>query len=346
MNAAAAQHTELYFYHGERYGSAAVFNPLTTVINGGFGILQISNRSNDLRTVDFRAGMRNVTFNLSHPLRAIEKMGWGNFLAREVFPTSFKLKNAQFYPNYYNHLIGGGFTYREFVDWYRFHQFPQARLWAISSWLAYHFLNEVVENNGFDGPNVDPISDMYIFNLGGLLLFSSDKVASFFANTLHMRDWSFMPAYDPQLHTIENQGQNFMVRLRLPGTHKWSLMYHWGVHGMYGLSYHGNNGESFSAAGGLVVKDLVEVNNTTGVRELTANLVWTAGVFWDRHNSLMASLILSGTKGYKARLNVYPGVVRLGKFSPGFFVNLRKDNEMVVGLHYSWAPFGLGHRLR
>ncbi|MCB0262087.1 MAG: hypothetical protein KDH98_02945 [Calditrichaeota bacterium] len=337
---------ETYFYHGKNYGSEAVFNPLTTIVNGGFGILQISNRSNDLSTVDFGHGLKNVTYNLSHPLAVINQYGWSNFLKREVIPTSFQLKNAQYFPNYYNHLIGGGFTYREFVDWYKFHNFPHAKMWAVTSWFGYHLLNEVVENNQYSGPNIDPIADIYIFNTAGLLLFSFDGVARFFANTLSMRDWSFMPAYDFQLNTLENNGQNYMVRYRLPFLKRWSLMYHWGVHGMYGLTYHRENGQNFSVAGGLVVKDLVDTNSETGVRELTATLVWTGGLFYDLNNSLMTSLILSGTKGYKARLNMYPGNFSFGRFSPGFFLNLRKDNQLVFGIHFAAIPVGFGRRAK
>ena len=341
-----AEEPEPYFYRGHTYGSEAVINPLTTVINGGFGILQISNRSNDLSTVDFGAGLRNVTWNLSHPFRTIDQYGWGNFLSREVIPGSVKIKSSQFYPNYYNHLIGGGFTWRAFGDWFRFHGYPYPRLWATTFWMGYHLLNEVVENNAYDGPNVDPIADIYLFNTAGLLLFSSDRVARFFAHTLNLRDWSFMPAYDPWRNSIENNGQNFMARVRIPGADRLSLMYHWGVHGMYGLSYHRADGNTLSLSGGLVVKDLVETDNDTGVRELTATLVWTGGGFWDRDGSLLASLILSGTKGYRGRLNVYPGVVRLGRFSPALSATLLKNNAVVLGLTTGGLPFGLARRVR
>ncbi len=339
-----AQEPQLYFYQGRNYGSEAVFNPLTTIINGGFGILQISNRSNSLAAVDFKTGIKNVTYNLSHPFRVINRFGWKRFLTREIIPTSLKPKAAQYLPNYYNHLIGGGFTYRALLDWYHYHNIPQPVLWAVSSWMAYHFLNEVVENSGYRGPTVDPIADIYIFNTAGIILFSFDKVATFFATTLNMRDWSFMPSYNPWLNSIENNGQNFMVRIKLPVGERWSLMYHWGVHGMYGISYHRRDGNSYSVAGGLVVKKLVEIDNGSGVREQTGKLVWTAGVFWDRNSSLLTSLILSGTKGYKVRLNIYPGVLKFGKFSPGMFINLRKDNKIIFGMQYTWMPFGIGRR--
>lgn len=338
--------TTFYFYHGKPYGSEANFNPLRTILNGGFGIMQISNRSNDLRSVDFERGFKNVTYNLSHPFATISAYGWENFLTREVIPTSVRLKNAQYYPNYKLHLIGGGFTYRAFVEWFRFNGYPHPKWQAFFSWFAYHFLNEVVENNEYSGPNVDPISDIYIFNTAGLLLFSSDKVARFFGNTLHMRDWSFQPAYDPMLHTIENVGQNFMIKVKLPFWENWSYFNHWGVHGMFGLSHTREDGRSYSFAGGLVAKDLVELENNSGVREMTTTLVWTAGVFYDRNNSLLASLILSGTKGYKARLNIYPGLLHLGRVSPGLFANLRKDNQIALGLQFSFLPFGPAYRIK
>jgi hypothetical protein len=323
-----------YFYHGKTYGSESLFNPFTVIANGGFGILQISNRSNRVSDIDFSNGWKNVTYNLSHPFQTIDAFGWEKFWKQEVFPTSFKLKQAQYYPNYKNHLWGGGFTYRAFVEWYRFHGYHQPVLWAFSSLMGYHFLNEVVENNYHVGPNVDPISDMYIFNTAGVLLFSINRVARFFGNTLHMRDWSFMPGYDPWQNTIENIGQNFMIKLKLPFLKSWSYFNHWGVHGMFGLSHLSKDGTSISFAGGLVAKDLVQVNNDPNIRELTTTLVWTAGVFYDRENSLLASLILSGTKGYKVRLNIYPGLVKYGRFSPGFFLNLRQDNQVVLGFHF------------
>jgi len=335
-----------YFYKGQDFGSEAIFNPLTVILNGGFGILQISNRSNRIDDLDFRTGIKNVTYNLSHPFETISEYGWKNFFNREVFPTSFRLENAQYYPNYTLHLIGGGFTYRAFWEWYKWHDFSFPRIWAFTSWLTYHFLNEVVENNRFEGPNVDPIADIYIFNTLGLLLFSSEKVVRFFGNTLHMRDWSFMPCYAPWSNTIENIGQSFVMKIQLPRLNAWSFFGHWGVHGMGGVSYRYNENNSLSIGGGLVAKELVEVDDTDDVRSQTTNLVWTLGFFFDRSNSLLASLILSGTKGYKARLNIYPGLIQIGRLSPGFFVNLREDNRFVVGFQMQFLPCGLAYGSR
>ena len=106
------------------------------------------------------------------------------------------------------------------------------------------------------------------------------------------------------------------------------------------------NPEVISFAGGLVAKELVQIDNDTGVRELTTSLVWTAGIFYDRENSLLASLILFGTKGYRVRVNIYPGVIKFGRLSPGFFINLRKDNQAVLGFHFIYLLPALARRIR
>ncbi len=339
------QNDKFFFYHHHSFGSESIFNPVTTIVNGGFGILQISNRSNKIGDIDFQNGLDNVTYNLSHPVSAISSYGWDKFIKSEILPTSLNRKKAQYFPNYTLHLIGGGATLRMFDEWYRWQRFSHPKTLAYCSWLVYHFLNEIVENNRYKGINVDPISDMYIFNTLGALLFSFDAAGRFFGETLNLRDWSFMPAYDPQMKTIENVGQNFVIKYKIPGSSKWYFMYHFGVHGAGGISYKRNDGKSFSVAAGLVADELVNAETSGASRVLTTDLVWTLGFFYDIDNSLLASVILAGTKGYKARVNVYPGLVTIGGISPGFFINIREDNKAVAGMMINFFPIGVAHRL-
>ena len=340
-----AKNEKYFFYHHQPFGSEGVFNPVTTIVNGGLGILQISNRSNKISDIDFQNGLDNVTYNLSHPFSAISGYGWGKFIKSEILPTSLKRKKAQYFPNYTLHLLGGGATLKMFDEWYRWQRFSHPKVMAYGSWFVYHFLNEIVENNRYKGINVDPISDMYIFNTLGALLFSFDAAGRFFGETLNLRDWSFMPAYDPQLKTIENVGQNFVIKYKMPGSSKWYFMYHFGVHGAGGISYKRHDGKSFSAAAGLVADELVDAETGGASRVLTTNLVWTLGFFYDIDNSLLASVILAGTKGYKVRVNVYPGLVRIGPISPGFFINIREDNKAVAGMMVRFFPIGLARRV-
>ena len=333
-----------YFYHALPMGSESIFNPLTTIFNGGFGILQISNRSNRLADINFQRGIENVTYNLSHPVSSISSYGWKRFFNQEILPTSLNRDRAQYFPNYMLHTLGGGATLVMFEEWYRWHSWPHPRWLAFASWSVYHFVNEIVENNSYSGVNIDPISDMYVFNSLGYALFQFEAVRKYIGCKLQLRDWSYLSAVDPHLRTIENVGQNFVVKYELPFSASWQLIYHFGNQGAGGISYRRQDGRSLSAAVGLVADDLYETDQRSQKRTLTTQLVWTAGLFYDIDNSLLMSLILAGTKGYKVRLNIYPGMVRLGPVSPGFFINIREDNGIVAGVVVRWFPIGIAAR--
>ncbi len=73
----------------------------------------------------------------------------------------------------------------------------------------------------------------------------------------------------------------------------------------------------------------------------TAKLHWTGGVFYDRNHSLLASLILGGPQGYAARLNIYPGVVKLPGISPGIVGILKDNGSVLAGVSWRWLPVGL-----
>ncbi len=133
---AFAQEEPYYFYHGRDVGSEATFHPLSLLVNSGFGILQYPNRSRDIGDVNFATGWKNVTYNIRHPFRAIEAYGWSEFLGNEFYPKDFSKKNAQYWPNYQNHLIGGGMNYIETAEWYRYHGVGHAKLLAAVTMAA------------------------------------------------------------------------------------------------------------------------------------------------------------------------------------------------------------------
>ncbi len=341
---AMAQEPPYYFYHGYDYGSEATFNPLSIIINGGYGIFQLGQRDRRLAGVDYRAGWRNVWNNVAHPLAAIREYGWKAFIRTEIVPTTLAPRSSQYFPNYQNHLIGGGMTYRAFVEWFRWHDVPYPKLWALMSLTAYHTLNEVVENNRYQGVNVDPIADMLVFNPLGVLLFSSDRVARFFSETLNLRDWSFFPTIDPSLGTLENNGQNFVIKIRLGHSTPWHLFYQFGLNGILGLSYKRADGRSLSFGAGLLARNLRRVQRDDGVRHLTVDLVWNAGVFYDRNGSLMASVLFSGGRSYRFRATVYPGLLRIAGMRPAAFVAVGERGDVVWGLSLPSLPIGLATR--
>ncbi|MGE5314871.1 MAG: hypothetical protein ACM3Q4_09280 [Acidobacteriota bacterium] len=333
-----------YFYRGRTFGSEALYNPASLIINGGFDILQSATHSRELSTIKFGTGAKNLWNNLKDPFTQIRKYGWSRFIGNEVFPVSVKLEQAQYFPNYTLHLIGGGMECRMMQEWYEAHNVPLPSLFTGVTIAAYHFINEAVENDKFVGPNVDPIADVYLFDIGGAILFSSDAVAAFFSRTLSLADWSGQPAYNPVFNTIENQGHNFVMKYRLPFVDKTSLFYYFGDSGMLGLSFRRDNNESISIGGGFVAKSLRNVDSTNGARTITVTMGAIGGIFYDRDNSLLASLVISDRINEKAKLNVYPGVIRIGSFSPGLFVSLGKGDQLIAGLTVRYSPFGIAYR--
>ena len=335
---------EYYFYRGYDYGSESMINPISIILNGGFGILQMDNRSNSLDEVDFRTGLDNVTWNMSSPFRTIGETGWGDFFLNQVFPVSINRDKAYYWPNYTLHLIGGGMSYRMIAEWFEYHNFSYPRTLSVLTMTAYHFLNEVVENSNFVGYNTDPVADLYLFDPLGIVLFNSDRVSSFFSRTLNMADWSYQFTYDPYRNAIKNIGQNFVFKYWLNDEEDVGLFYHFGTHGELGLSFRSENGDCISAGAGLVANELFEIGERTTFRELSARLVVTAGIFYDRNNSLLASLIYSKTQDYKLRLNIYPGLIPMKYLSPGIFLSMDQDNILSAGISFRISPVGLSKR--
>lgn len=333
-----------YFYTGKPYGSESLINPGSLIVNAGFDILQSATHSRKFSTIKFGIGARNVLNNLSDPFTKIEQFGWKKFLGQEVFPTSVRIEDAQWFPNYTLHFIGGGMDARMMYEWYLLHQVPYPTLFAGLTVAAYHLVNEAVENDQFVGPNVDPIADIYIFNLGGALLFTSDAVAEFFSSTLHMTAWPSQPAWNPEFNTLENHGQYYVMKYRLPFVPATSLFYHFGDNGLLGLSFHRPNNESFTVAAGATQRQLRTVDTSNGSRVITVDLGWMAGIFYDRNNSVLASLMASNRINEKLRLNLYPGVIGLWGFSPGLFAALGSRNQMIAGFSLQFSPLGLAYR--
>jgi hypothetical protein len=341
--AAAADTTGTFFYHGRDYGSELLSTPTRLIVNGGFGILQMENRSNQLSDIHWENGWRNLWFNLGHPFDAIEQRGWWEFIATEVLPVSVSRQSSQYWPNYLNHLIGGGMSYRRMREYYTWHGVSHPDLAAISTITVYHLLNETVEMDDRTGYRVDPIADVYIFDIAGVLAFRTDTISRFFGHTLNMADWSFMPLYDPETGNLENVGQNYMVRLGLGRTRPWSLFYHWGNGGELGLTRNVGGDHNVSLGAGFVAKNLTEVNEFSE----TADLVSSAGFFYDRGGSLLAGLLYAPNKDSQWRLNIYPGLLRVGPLQPGFTLIVAQDSDIVAGVtlgNLPLVPVGISRR--
>ncbi len=346
-SALRAGQPEGFFYKGLPYGSQSLTHPVTMVLHGGYGILAMENRPHKPLDLPYEAGWENLWDNLLHPFDAINAYGWDDFIAGELIPFSINSSHAQYWPNYTMHLLGGGMSSRLMTEWFAYHHYAHPALFSAATMTVYHLLNETVENGDFRGYNVDPIADLYIFDPLSIVLFSNDKVARFFSETLNFADWSYQLAFDFGRGTIENNGQNFSMKWRLPWSRRWHLFYNYGNHGEGGFSLKIDRERSISLGAGLVAKNLVGVEDreSDDVRSLTTRLVTTAGLFYDRNNSLMASLLYAGKLRSRVRLNLYPGLIRIGSFSPGLFALVDRNNHWTLGLQLHKIPFGFAHRL-
>ena len=99
--------------------------------------------------------------------------------------------------------------------------------------------------------------------------------------------------------------------------------------------------ESFSLAAGLRNSEDVLVSDIAGARKQTALLQWNAGFFYDKNNSLLFSLLVTGQRSYRVVTNVYPGIVSIAGFSPGFFAAFTTGRTIAFGINVSYMPIGL-----
>lgn len=330
-----------FFYRGRTFGSEAIFNPVTKLLQGGFYILDTDNRSNNPFVIHYEAGFENLTWNLFHPFTAIDDYGWGRFLVSEVLPNPSR-RQAQWVPNYFGHILGEGMTFRSTEEWFRYHGHRHPTRMAMVTTFFQMMLNETVENGDYRGTNVDPIADIYLFNPLGVLLFRSDAVAGFFSGTLHMAYWPRQLTLDPISGTLENVGHDFIFKYRSEKPGQLGLFASYGTHSLAGLTYRRSESYSLSVAGGAMAKSLIDAEPGKPSRSLTAKIVPAVGVFYDRDNSLLFSLVVAPRKDDKMSVNIYPGILRIAGVSPGLSLAIGGARGLSIGMSLPGVPVGLG----
>ncbi len=318
-----------YFYTGKPYGSEALFNPISLFINGSFDVTQLQSVSNRIGDQDYAKTFRVVMRSLGHPFENIEHYGWNKFLRTEFFPISFKKEEMQWIPNYQQHLIGGGMLYTAMKEWYRMHNYPVPWLLSSVTLMAHHILNEMLESGPNEVWSVDEVSDIYVFDLGGIVLFSFDSINEFFSKTLNLSDWSLQATILFPYGRV-NAGQYFSMKWKLPFSDTYSLFYRYGMGGVAGLSKKLESGDNLSVGVGFRSKHLVNLPGSARWRTIETS--WQAGVYYDRNNSLLASLTLSGVKEYFASIDIYPGIIDIGGFSPGLWTVIGRNGNTTFGI--------------
>ncbi|HEX2866475.1 MAG TPA: hypothetical protein VHO03_05510 [Ignavibacteriales bacterium] len=332
---------EKYFYTGKDYGSQSLYNPFYLILNGSYDVIQMEGSDRKIFGFPYRNGSRNVLKNLSSPFGPISRYGWWKFLRNEILPLEFAKNRAQWFPNYQLHLIGGGMTYTAMKEWYEYNKFPYPAVFSVATLAGFHLINEFVENGSYQGDNVDPISDIYVFDMGGIVLFSFDGVKKFFKEDLNMADWSLMPSFNFHDLSLQNSGQYFSVKWKIPRQDNWHLFYYFGMSGLGGLSYKFKDGTAVSAGAGLKAQRRYIIDPKT--YQMTISTVWNAGFFYDRDNSLLASVFFSGLEENAINVNIYPGIIKFEHFSPGLWMIMQRNGKLMFGLTTVYAP-GFGFK--
>lgn len=332
-----------YFYKGYDYGNQAVYHPIYVLLSGGFDMIQVGDKR-DIKNFPYKIAAENIWRNLSNPFQPISRYGWWNFIKDQVLPLSLSKRNAQFFPNYTLHLIGGGMEYAALKEWYEYNNYSAPGWLSAATVMGYHLVNEIAENGNYVGDDVDPIADIYIFDIGGILLFTSESVKRFFAEDLNLADWSQQPSFSIRNGELHNNGQFFSIRWKFPFTDSWYAFYYFGTNGVGGLSYKFKDGTGLSVGFGLRASDLILLDEKTNKK--TLGLVGNLGLFYDKNNSLLASLSVTIKTDYMVNVNIYPGLIKMGSISPGLWGAYGQNGNVILGFTFSWLPFGFANSLR
>lgn len=326
LKGASAQ--ERFFYTNKPYGSEALFNPLTLFVNGGYDITQLQSVSNIINDHRYGPMFRNVIGNLADPFPRIRKYGTAKFF-EELVPFTFSKETAPWIPNYGLHLVGCGMLYTAMKEWYQDKNFPVPWLFASTTLMAQHLMNETMETGPYEGWSVDEISDIYIFDLGGIILFSFDNVNRFFHDKLNLSDWSLQASITFPKGRI-NAGQFFSIKWKFPFSDDYSLFYRFGEGAIWGASKKINLEDNLSFGVGFRTKHLIDLSNV--LRQRTIETSWQTGVFYDRNNSLLASIVFSGVKEYFCSVDIYPGIIKYDNFTPGIWSIIGSNGNFTLGL--------------
>ena len=321
------------FYRDVDYGSDSQFTPLSSMLTWTFDTLQVPLSFDEH---DFRGRWLTVRENLGHPKRAIDSRGgMGEFINRQVFP--YKLTEPDWIPNYTLHLLGGGMVFRKKAEWFEAHNWPLPYLSSAVLTVVEELAQETVEKASTKAD--DEVADVYIFMPLAMLLFSNDRVAHFMNDTMHLGEWSYQPMYDPNAlrpwgtrGKLTNVGQNFFVKPEIFGWKKHRPFAFFGMTNLFGLTHKVGATDSFSWGLGAA---MVHSQDPTTVR-------FSGGLFWDRNDSLLASLIFKGTDSLAVRLNIYPGILGPRSWwSPGLYVGVGDKGDVSAGLTLRILPAGL-----
>ena len=158
-----------------------------------------------------------------------------------------------------------------------------------------------------------------------------------------MTDWSMLPTFVFPGAKLENTGQYFSLKLLIPipKNEIAHLFAYYGLNVIVGLSFKLIDGYSLSFGAGARAKKVTQLASMKFTQSI--NYVYSGGIFLDRNDSLLASLIVNTNYYHLVQLNVYPGIFRLPYVSLGFWINVSDRGKVMFGVMCRYIP-GVGFR--
>lgn len=302
--------------------------PANILLNRGFSTLHFEGAERRLVDIRWRTGFASVADALARPGAAVERAGgWGTVLRRE-FLAGGRVWEWAWAPNIGGHLIGGGVTWRYLAEWFDERGAPAPGVSAAAFLMATMVVNEALENQHSPVGNASTLADLLIFDPLGMLLFSVDGVARFFRDELRAADWSPQAAVSVS-GRVQNVSQNLAYKVPLPLLGRTRLLVILGQMGITGLTREFDGGLSLGVGFGFDGNARF-VDEATGAERIEPRLA--TGVFVDRDDSLLASVVGGPDAFTLLKANVYPGVLpgRLESF--GLWATLNRDGEFSFGV--------------
>lgn len=329
-NAPASQAEELLFYQRSYVGSEQLFNPLNSFLQYSLDSVQIRK---SFGTGNYNDHLDEVLGHLGNPRGAIrEEGGYDDFIHKEVLPIYPERlhESKSILPNIGLHFFGGGYLYRKNAEWLTANGWSHP--WFTSGALAMtaEILQEAIEKPTTDA--TDEVADVFIYRPLGIWFFHDKKRAEWVKRNFDPVDWPHLMLYDVEQDQLLNTGISYVLRpawFANPDTRFFAYI---GLSNLFGLSHRLENGAQLSWG-------LGESTQSIKPTEIRAS----AGVFYDRQNSLLWSVILNGTEQLRLRANVYPGFWFHSRVPVGFFLGLSDDNNAAAGINFG-LPIGIGVR--
>lgn len=325
---------EFYFNKGRPYGTDAYSGPFDVILNKGFAVAQWQGRDRDI--FSFPYGWSSVWASVTRPGKAMEQSGgWGAVLKRHMIPFvgDDQLREAQWVPNYFGHVIEGGMAYRRLLEWNRIHDMPLPTLTAIAVTQFAVFLNEAyetpkgdpfVEKNGTAGTFVDAV----IMDPLGILLFHHDGVSSFFANKLGATLWPRQGSITFPGPKVINNGEAVIFRPKLWFTDAVRPFIRTGIGAQFGISIPRDDGYSVSL--GVGAESYQRQLDSAGIE--SAEFALSLGFWVDREGSLLFSATWDERTDRSLAFDVFPGVINIRGTTLGAWFQFDRDYRPYFGI--------------